>query len=296
MVQGESSREGIESPENTRTVIPGNCDIYEIDKDKCYTMPTCGAFRDPRPWESGGMRYGKITSVSISFLTERSAAERCLPKPFEIAEEPIVSITLQQCKDVDWLAGHGYNLMGVDLAAIFNGQEDRNVTGTFCVVMWEDMCEPIIGGRDHSGVPKIFADIDAEHVPGQTARCTVSRFDHTFLEFEAHDLKEKDADARAEIERVRRDHIWMNLKHFPKLENDGADVSYATVYPSSGQCVAAWSGQGSITMRTATPRQAPTQHDVINLLAGLPIVEVRSASVMHWKEVRAIDRKPYRLL
>jgi hypothetical protein len=87
----------------------------------------------------------------------------------------------------------------------------------------------------------------------------------------------------------------MNLKHIPTLENDGADISYATVYPSSGQCVGSWSGQGSITINTATPRQAPTQHDIINLLAGLPIVEIRSATVQHWQEVRAIDRKPYRL-
>ena len=269
--------------------------MYEIDKNKCYTMPTCGTFRDPRPWESGGMRYGKITSVSVSFLTERAAVGRCLPQTFDIAEEPIVSVTLQECADVDWLAGHGYNLVGVDVAAVFDGQVDRNVKGAFCVVMWENMCEPIIGGREHSGVPKVFADIDAEHVPGQAAKCSVSRFGHTFLEFEAFELQEQDKNARAEIERVRRDHIWMNLKHIPKLENDGADVSYVTVYPSSGQCIAAWSGLGSFTMRVATPRQAPTQHEVINLLADLPILEIRSASVMHWKEVRAIDRKPYRL-
>ncbi len=269
--------------------------MYKIDSDKCYTMPTCGTFRDPRPWESGGMRYGKINSVSVSFLTERSAVQRCLPQPFDIAEEPIVSVTFQECADVDWLAGHGYNLVGVDVAAVFDGQVDRKVTGTFCVVMWENMCEPIIGGREHSGVPKIFADIDVEQIPGEVVRCTVSRFGHTFLEFEAREFKEQDEDTCAEIERTRRDHIWMNLKHFPKLENDGADVSYVTVYPSSGQCVAAWSGQGSVTTRTATPRQAPTQDGVINLLAGLPIVEVRSASVVHWKEVRAIDRKPYRL-
>ncbi len=269
--------------------------MYEIDPKKCYTMPTCSAFRDPKPWESGGMRYGKVTTASVSFLTDPAIVQQCLPVPFDLADEPIVSVTLQQCEDVDWLAGHGYNLVGVDVSSVFNGDVDRDVAGAFCVVMWEDMCEPIIGGRDHSGVPKIYCEIDTKLITDDSSQCALSRFGHTFMEFEVRDLVKENKNTYPAIEQARRDHKWMNLKHFPTLENDGADVSYVTVYPSSGQCVGAWSGQGSIEMQTATPRQAPTQHDIINLLASLPILEIKSANVRHWKEVRAIDRKPYRL-
>ena len=269
--------------------------MYKLDPDTCYTMPTCGKFRGPRPWETGGMRYGAITSVSVSFLSENEAVGWCLPEPFRPDDEPVVTVTLQKCEDVDWLAGRGYNLVGVDAAAVFDGERDRNVRGGYCIVMWEDMCEPILGGRDHSGVPKVFGDIDFVRTDDPGWECKVSRFSHPIVNFSVSDLTEMDRDACDAIEQTRRDAIWMNYKYFPRLENDGADVSYATVYPSSGQVAAAWSGVGAVRFNPATFRQVPTQHEYINLLAALPVVEMRSASFIQWKEVRAIDRLPRRL-
>lgn len=269
--------------------------MYILDPKTCYTMPTCGKFRDPRPWESGGMRYGKMTVTSVVFLTERENLERCLPVPFRSDEEPLVSVYAARCEDVDWLAGRGYNLVGVDVSAVFDGKVDKDVHGNFCVAMWEDMCEPIIGGRDHSGIPKIFAEIDYDKQDDGSWRCLVSRFGHTFLDLAVADLEPVDRQGCDELERAKREATWMGYKYIPRLENDGADVSYATVYPSSGQCSKAWRGKGSIETCTATFEQAPTQHEFISLIADLPVKEIRSAMLTDWREVRAIDRLPRRL-
>src|SRR5687768_4690870 len=163
--------------------------MYQLEPTRCYTMPTCAGFREPKPWESGGMRYGRVTSLSVRFRTDRSAVEQCLPEPFRTEQNPIVTVTLQKCEDVDWLGGRGYNLVGVDAAAVFDGQRDRDVHGSYCIVMWEDMCEPIIGGREHSGVPKIFANIDGIQTATDAWECKVSRFSHQFLSFSASGLK-----------------------------------------------------------------------------------------------------------
>ncbi len=269
--------------------------MYRFDPNTCYTMPTCTKFRDPRPWEAGGMRYGSVTSLSVRFLTDRKAVEACLPEPFEVDAEPAVSVTFQECRDVDWLAGRGYNLVGVDVAAVFNGQQDRGVRGGYCVVMWEDMCEPIIGGREHSGVPKVFADIDFHRSDDDGRRCQVSRFSHEFLCLSINGLQALTDEECRQMEQTRLDSTWMNYKYIPRLENDGADVAYATVYPSSGQCASAWRGTGEIEFRGATFRQAPTQHEVISFLASLPVHEVQSAVLANWKEVMALDRLPRRL-
>lgn len=271
--------------------------MYQLEPNQCYTMPTCGRFREPKPWESGGMRYGRITSLSVRFRTERAAVERCLPHPFGVDKDPLIAVTLQQCEDVDWLAGRGYNLVGVDVAsAVFDGRRDRDVHGSYCIVMWEDMCEPILGGREHSGVPKVFADIDGIQINDRAWECNVARFSHTFLTFSASELTPLNDAACRKMERARRDATWMCYKYIPTLENDGADVSYATVYPSSGQCAAAWTGKGHLQFRPATFKQVPTQHEVINLLAALPVLEVESATLAKWTEVRALDRLPRRLI
>ncbi|MAE59754.1 MAG: hypothetical protein CMJ49_00190 [Planctomycetaceae bacterium] len=271
--------------------------MYTLDPSHSYTMPTCGTFRPPKPWQwpTGGMRYGRCPAMSVSFLTERSAVERCLPEPFSVDTEPIVTVYAVACEDVDWLAGHGYNLVGVDVAAVFNGNVDRDVHGGYCVVMWEDMCEPIIGGREHSGVPKIFADINIEKTPDDGWACKVSRFDHTFLELSVTNLQPLDEQACRDAEKARRDAVWMCYKYIPRLENDGADVSYATVYPTSATCASSATADGAVHFRTATPKQAPTQHEVINLLADLPVLEIRAAAWTDWHEVRAIDRQTQRL-
>ena len=269
--------------------------MYVFDPKNCYTMPTCGKFRDPRPWESGGMRYGKSTIMSVTFLTDREALERCLPEPFRSDADPLVSVYANKCEDVDWLAGRGYNLVGVDVSAVFDGKVDKDVHGSYCVAMWEDMCEPIIGGRDHSGVPKIFADIDYGKEDNGSWRCRVSRFEHTFLDLAVANLEPVDRQGCDDLEQAKREATWMCYKYIPRLENDGADVSYATVYPSSGQCAAAWHGKGSIKASTATFQQVPTQHEFINLIAALPVKEIRSAMLTDWREVRAIDRLPRRL-
>lgn len=232
--------------------------MYQLDPDTCYTMPTCGKFRDPRPWENGGMRYGRVTSLSVTFATDGELAGRCLPKPFRPAEDATVSVVMQQCDDVDWLAGRSYMLLIVNVAAVFDGQRDRDVRGDYGVVVWEDMCEPIIGGREHSGVPKVFADIDFQRDPGSdSCSCEMSRFDHRIMDLSASGLTPMDRATCDQMEIDRKNANWMCYKYIPSLENDGADVSYATVYPSSGQVKAAWSGQGRCSFSPRRSSRCP---------------------------------------
>jgi len=61
---------------------------------------------------------------------------------------------------VNFLAGGGYNLMGINLAATFAGAEDH-LSGEYVLVLWENQVNPIIRGRELLGVPKLFADIPA---------------------------------------------------------------------------------------------------------------------------------------
>ena len=241
------------------------------------------------------MHYGKVSVLSVSFATERDLAARLLPEPFRPAHEPLVSVSLAVNEDVAWLAGRAYNLVGVDVAAIFDGDVDHDVHGGFCVVMWENMTEPIIGGRDHSGVPKVFADIPNPTEEAGTWHGSLSHFGHPIMEMAVSGLTPLGAEAQSELERARREGNWMNYKYIPRLENDGADVSYAAIYPTSGTCTTAWEGEGTIRFHCSSFAQNPTQYKVINLLADLPIHEVTIARRTIWEPLKCIDRLPRRL-
>ena len=83
---------------------PENVAMYHFESGQPYTMPTAIRFREPRPWEEGGRRYGKNTSLTLTFLTDAKLAQRLLPEPFHLGEEPLVSVSYVVCEDVDWLA------------------------------------------------------------------------------------------------------------------------------------------------------------------------------------------------
>ncbi len=266
--------------------------MYEMKPDQPYTMPTASFFRDARPWEQGGMRYGRNTALAISFLTDADKAAKLLPPQFQLGEEPLISVAAVQCEDVDWLAGRAYNLIGVDVAAVFDGEVDKDVRGGFCVIMWENMTEPILGGRDHSGVPKVYADIPNLMRHEDTCAAWASHSGYPILEMSAEALSPLSAEQRTGIEDAKRDAVWMNLKHFPSVQNDGADLSLVCTYPASGTCTAACEGKGAIRFFESTWKKNPTQFQVINLLADLPVLEVRSAAVVVWEPFMALDRLP----
>jgi hypothetical protein len=207
----------------------------------------------------------------------------------------MVSVSLAMCEDVDWLAGRPYNLVGVNVSTVFDGEVDRNVPGGLCIIMWENMTEPILGGREHSGVPKVFGDIpDLTNEEG-ARRGSVSHFGHPILDLSLSDLTPLSEGARADLERARRDGNWMNYKYIPNLENNGPDVAYVAIYPSSGTCTAAWEGLGDVRFHPSSFEQNPTQHELINLLAALPVLEVRSANLAVWEPLMLLDRLPRRL-
>jgi acetoacetate decarboxylase len=56
------------------------------------------------------------------------------------------------------MSGGAYNLMQVGIPVQFNGIKDRE-SGLFLLVVWENKTQPIIGGREQNGVPKVFADM-----------------------------------------------------------------------------------------------------------------------------------------
>ena len=43
--------------------------------------------------------------------------------------------------EIEWLAGRGYNVLGVSFPVVFNGKEDR-ARGSLLTVLWENLVRP----------------------------------------------------------------------------------------------------------------------------------------------------------
>lgn len=264
--------------------------MFTFEPPGRYMMP---AHFGERPRRSA--RYGDVTTLAVTYLTDRARLARYLPTPFEVGAEPLLSVFYAMNRDVDWLAGAGYNLLGVNASATFRGAVDH-VTGAFCLVLWENLTEPILTGRELQGIPKIFADIEDHTVVDGVWRTTASLRGHAIVDLAIRDLARLSDDQTAALTAAGARGHWMGWKYVPSPDGIGAEVSHATLFPTTPSLREAWAGRGEVRWHRLTWEQNPTQFHIANALAELPILEYRSAIVTRGGTDLAVPGAPVRAL
>lgn len=274
---------------------------YTFQPGKMYRMPThFGPGTGPRQGPDG-RRFANIdtprnTCVEVSFLTDADALEALLPECFTLAGEPVVTVYAKYMTEIEWLAGRGYSVLGVSFPAAFDGEEDH-VRGSFLTVLWENLTDPILTGREELGFAKIYCELPDPTVLRGTWHCTASWLGFRFLDLRATDLHEQGA-APADAETARPNDGTLHFKYIPRTGDWGtADVAYPVLTPAAGsneRVLEQWSGQGCVRFHPAAWEDMPTQYNIVNAFADLPMREGRGASVT--KSVGARDLSDQRML
>ncbi len=127
------------------------------------------------------------TTLAVSFRSNPEQLEALLPECFTLGEVPIVTISCSQMTNIDWLAGRGYSMLGVTFPAKYSGKKD-NLQGLFLCVLFENMCEPIITGREELGFSKVYSEISGPLVSEDKAKVSASWQGFKFLDIEVNQL------------------------------------------------------------------------------------------------------------
>jgi hypothetical protein len=257
---------------------------YRFEAGQIYRMPThFGPVPGPRqmPAEAVADPIGTPHRliVSASFRTDAAALARHMPPGFELTGEPEVTIEFQYLTGVDWLAGRGYAMAQVLWPVRYRGSRDR-ADGQLLAVVWENLPDAIISGREEIGHPKLYAEIPDPRVYQGGYHCTAEWMGFRFLELEVTGLREGIPDR---LQAPARDGTLM-LKYLPRTSAWGeADTCQVTLTPAAGRGVTidrCESGDGRVGFRRATWEDLPTTYHVVNALAELPILELTGGSVM----------------
>lgn len=232
-----------------------------------YFMPT---HFGPRLAGKASSRYLDVTSFAVSYATDPDRLARCLPPPFEVTDDPRITVFYALNRGVEWLAGGSYNLLGVNARARFNGQADK-LEGEYCLVLWEDDCDAITNGRELLGIPKIFANIEDVKVLRGQWRTSASHRGHEIMSMAIHDLAPVPADELRRVPAESAQGNWFGWKYIP------GGVSYPTVVPTTARPAEAWKAQGEVHWRELTWEQNPTQAHIVEALRQLPIRKYVSA-------------------
>ncbi|MEH6604696.1 MAG: acetoacetate decarboxylase family protein [Pseudomonadales bacterium] len=246
--------------------------MFKTDPNASYMMPAHFGPRYMGEKTSGW--YHDVTALVVPYRTDREKLAAYLPAQFEVAEDPVVSVFYACNKKVDWLAGRGYNMIGVNASVVFKGAEEQ-LQGTYSLVIWENLTDPILSGRELQGIPKVYADIpDATLTDGKYS-CSASHFDSQILAMSIDKLRDITAEeAEAAMKDGEGKDNPMAWRYMPALGGFGPDaVNEISTFPSENVFTEAKIGQGKIDWSHLSWEQNPTQYHIVNALAELPILE-----------------------
>lgn len=254
--------------------------MFKPEKDFTYLMPV----------HFGGGKFNpetkimqKATSLSISYETDQKLLENYIPEGFELLA-PEVQVVFSKFTEISWLQGGQYNLINVAAPVRFHGKKDQ-LDGSYTLVVWENKTAPILGGREQTGIPKIFADIEDLHILKPHYATTISYEGNTFLniDFEAN----RDITGN-EFDQLKSQFLSMNTigwRYIPKVGAPGAELSQFVLYPQGVEVETAQVGKGSLKWTEMNPMQNPNQYWIINSLAALPIKKINQATLIEGKAI-----------
>ena len=224
---------------------------------------------DGLPFPSGAAGAQRRTVLSFLARSDRAALEQLLPARVELSGNPRVRISVTWLEGLGWLAGRGYNVLSVQIPARVTGGPAEPVEGEYVAVLWENLADPIITGREELGMPKVYAEIPPLTRDTERAVAQASWDGLVFFEAEISGLT---ADPTGVGERPGG--ITINHKYLPRTGAWGAaDVDYLTC--SAGDepdlITGFERGEGRVAFRSATWQELPTLSHIVNPLAGLPL-------------------------
>jgi len=227
-----------------------------------------------------------VTSVSVSFLTNQKQIEAMLPpsRNLSIDGPPVVTVSTVYQGGLQWLAGYGYNLMLVILPVVHNGKNGKTIGG-FLPVVWENMTEPILMGRELLGWPKIYADLPPARKLNDTWQTIATWHGFQFAEINVKnihaltpaELQEREKSSKPNAGLISHKFI---LKTGAILETD---ADYLTISTNEGAKAATYrevlAGKADIRFIKGTWEQLPTMVHIVEKLADLEIKEVYDATI-----------------
>ena len=245
----------------------------KLDPLGAYLMPV--GFGQQRPHSAGV--FEDVWTLSVQYRTETDVLAEFLPEPFGPAEEPIVTVKCQMLRRVNVLAGGGYNLVGIDLAARFNGPAER-LDGDFSLVIWENNAIPIIRGREVLGLPKVYGDIPDPLLAAGEWRAHCTENGRTLIEMHAiqgrrwqrHELRELNA---------RTGRHYFGWKYVPNVDGIGAAVSYPVSVGINEVIDSAWDADGTVTYGDVSMATNPQSSDIVTALRRLVVKDYLAASI-----------------
>ncbi|KAF5870415.1 putative fad binding domain containing protein [Botrytis fragariae] len=222
----------------------------------------------------------------ITFKTYKSYLLTLLPSDdFQITTEGMwatATFSVTRLDNLEWLGGRGYSMLGFYVHDIVHKSSSDShsgnsteLKGDFLPVLFENMADPIITGREELGFSKVFATLD-EKASSESSFILSACWEGTeFCSLTLNDLEEAPDAESALCSPV------LHYKAIPSSMKKGQDAEYATTYPSipTAEGERRWkAGKAEIVFTDLENGELemafPTLANIIKGLRGVKVVEI----------------------
>jgi len=212
--------------------------------------------------------------LGARFLTDAAQLQSWLPPGFKVWGDPVVTCEVTYFDGFGWLAGRGYNMCDLKFNAVYQNAGPP-VHGTLLIVRYENLCDPILSGREELGHNKLWCEIPPirEQQDGRHAT-EMSWLGCTFWKIAAWDLREQTEAPPADP----LNKGLLSYKYLPRTGEWGtADAAYATLTPPAwnGKVIRRLAGSGEVLFVRPQWEELPTMFHMINAFCDLPQLESR---------------------
>jgi len=244
----------------------------------------------------------KFCTISIKIKTSRTLLRNLLPNSaysFSGTGSVAYATFSQTSLDgLEWLAGGGYNHVGLYIHGIEYTQSYGQVTkGTYLPVMFEDLTDPILSGREELGFPKLYSNIDVDKRK-QSYHVTTSWRGAVWGRMSLTDLNEEEK--TADVEEESANQCLLVHRYMPSIGREGKGTPEAEypvlinmaeesqIVPSNITRVLKAS-QAELEINALDWNQLPTLHHITSRLAEIPVYDIVEAKVVEGEGVMDIS-------
>lgn len=236
-------------------------------------------------------QYASVESLILQYETDPDAIPAILPEPFRPGKSPIVTVLFADNNGVDFMAGGGYRLAAVSVAAQFHGGTGH-LEGDYVLLMPENNALPIMTGREWIGMPKFYSDITPiRTLKDGSLRCEASLWGHLLFGVNiAPPLKQQNALVRkaASVQSSRTPAF--GYKYIASLDGP-PDADYPTVMWNDSSLDELRLGKsGEFFLGNPTEEGIGDFYPIIDALKSLPVIKVKQTVYSRGSMVLRTDK------
>lgn len=234
-------------------------------------------------------------TATIKFKTSRTLLQNLFPNdkysfisPSSVARASFSQTTFN---GMDWLSGGGYRDFGLYIHGVQYKKENGEVLkGTYVPVLFENLADSIIAGREELGMPKLYTSIDI-HERKSSYRLRTSWQGAVWGHFELEDLEDRDPAADTGMIGGEDNDGLLVHRYIPQVGKDRKgepEAEYSIFVPHVHETKVTRlrrAQKAKIDIDGLGWDALPTLHHVVSRLSEIPIDEIIDAKITEGRGV-----------